>query len=545
MPSVNEPAAFGLLDGEAREDEMYSNTQRKPHINSKRIMMKILLGVLLAFVGLVMVLAIRTMTLKANVEDLQGEGLKTNFEVSIAEGLSDVIRFATISYDRYSPWRINHTAFRGLNEYLFKRFPLVFTDPPSWITHKTIANYSILIHVRGRNAELKPYMLCAHLDVVPVDEKLWTHPPFEGFTDETHVWGRGTLDNKHNLMAILEALALRVERKQVPKRSFYIAFGHDEEISGFNGAKAIAENLASTGVKLEFILDEGLVILKKGVPGLENPMALIGVAEKGYLTVKVKCTDAAKHSSIPSQETAITILAKALTRFTGNAHPAHLTELQESLLREAAPYARFPFNVVYLNLWLFRPLLWLHMSRVNTLASQMRTTSAVTVIEGGSKENVIPNEAEALVNHRILPGYSIREVLEFDQNLVKDIPNVSVEIFRDSGTEPTLASPHDENSFGFSQIKKTTRQIHPTALVAPSLMVANTDTKHYFAANLTESIYRYSAVPMTFADTAMVHGNNEKISKLDFQRLADFYYQLIKNCDEDHTDGATTRRAEL
>lgn len=177
-----------------------------------------------------------------------------------------------------------------------------------------------------------------------------------------------------------------------------------------------------------------------------------------------------------------------------------------------------------------------------------KAESRLALSTGGSKENVIPSEAEALVNHRILPGYSTADVLKYDQDLVEDIPNVSVEIYRvrisdhikhtyrltlhcmlqeknrntvrdlesresnarrilfevlsmyvesnrqffdqDTGTEPVSASPYDRSSFGFRQIKKTTQQIHPTALVAPSLMVANTDTTHYFKANLTRNIYR-------------------------------------------------------
>lgn len=477
-------------------------------------------------------LASRTAVLKASVQYPNSRALEKNFPISIYKGLSEAIRFPTISYDLHSGKQLNHTAFEGLHNLIFKRFPRIFRNPPEWVLHRVIGNYSLLIQVRGLDLRLKPYMLCAHFDVVPVDKKFWTHPPFDGYTDDVYVWGRGALDDKHNVMALLEMLAYRIHFKNRPQRGFFIALGHDEEVHGYSGAKTIAKYLRTLKVTLDFIMDEGLVILQGAVPGVDTPVALIGVAEKGYLTVKVKCESVSKHASMPSRETVITTLSRALTRFINDAHPAYMTALQESLIKEVAPYARFPYDIIYSNLWLFHPLVELAMARNEIISSQMRTTSAVTVIQGGSKENTIPNRAEALVNHRILPGQTIEEVLQYDRKLVKDIPNVSVDIYKKSWSEPIPSSPYSDNTFGYQNIKRTVKRIYPEAIVAPHLMVANTDTRHYFEANLTTNIYRFSPVLLTIDDISTIHGNNERISKLNFRRLADFYLQLTRNCDE-------------
>ncbi|XP_028968595.1 N-fatty-acyl-amino acid synthase/hydrolase PM20D1-like [Galendromus occidentalis] len=476
-------------------------------------------------------LAFRTALLKANVKFPSDRALEKNFPITISQALAGALRFETISYDQSSSKNFNQTAFTGLKKFIFKQYPKIFRKPPEWILHRMIAEHSILLHVYGQDLKLKPYMLSAHLDVVPVDEKLWSHPPFAGYTDDLHVWGRGALDDKHRVMAILEALNLRIERKHRPMRSFFIAFGHDQEVHGLAGAKTIAKYLNTIKSKVEFILDEGPPILKDAIPGVEEPVALIGVAEKGYLTVKVKCVDEARHASIPSHETAITTLSRALSRFTSTAHAAQMTKLLEALVEEIAPYAKFPYDIAYSNMWLFKPLVSRFFSSSDVVSAQMRTTSAVTVIHGGSKENVIPNKAEALVNHQILPGYTIRDVLAADRELIKDIPNVSVDIYK-MDSKPTRASPFGKDAFGYNQIKRAVKKIFPEAIVAPSLMVANTDTKHYLQANLTENVYRFSPVLLSLADISSIHGNDEKISKINFRRLADFYLQLLYNCDE-------------
>ncbi|OQR68278.1 putative carboxypeptidase PM20D1-like [Tropilaelaps mercedesae] len=487
---------------------------------------------LFALTTFLLYLAFRTALLKAAVQYPSSRALEKHFPISIYEGLAEAIRFPTISYDMHSGKQLNNSAFEGLRKYISARFPRIFHNPPEWISHRLIGSHSLLIQVRGLDPGLLPYMLCAHLDVVPVDEKLWTHPPFDGYTDDVYVWGRGALDDKHNVMALLEMLALRVHLKDQPQRGFFIALGHDEEVHGYSGAKTIAKYLQTLKVKLDFIMDEGLVIVQGVVPGVETPIAFIGVAEKGYLTVKIKCETSAKHASMPSQETPITTLSRALSRFTNDAHPAFMTELQESFVKELAPHARFPYDIVYSNYWLFRPLIKFAMSKKDVTNCQMRTTSAVTVIQGGSKENVIPNRAGALVNHRILPGQTVQEVLQHDKDLVKDIPNVSVDIYKRSWSEAIPASPYTDDNFGYQNIKRTVNRIYPEAIVAPNLMIANTDTRHYYAANLTNNIYRFTPVLLSMEDISTIHGNNERISKLNFRRLADFYFQLTRNCDE-------------
>jgi len=163
-------------------------------------------------------------------------------------------------------------------------------------------------------------LLMAHMDVVPVEaatESSWHQPPFSGRVAEGFIWGRGAMDDKASVMGLLEAVEHLLESGFEPQRTVYLAFGHDEEIGGNSGAAKIAGLLQSRGLELEYVLDEGLNIFNGIVPGISAPVALIGVAEKGYLTLQLTAESPGGHSSAPPEHTAITVISRALQRLEG------------------------------------------------------------------------------------------------------------------------------------------------------------------------------------------------------------------------------------
>lgn len=177
-------------------------------------------------------------------------------------------------------------------------------------------NYSLLFHVQGSDSSLAPYLLCSHLDVVPAHADKWEVDPFGGVVKDGFVYGRGATDVKNSLMAIMESLNYLITNKFEFQRSLWIAFGHDEEINGFDGARHIAETFRKKGIThFEYLLDEGMMIFSSSlVPGVNDYVAIIGVSEKGYSTIELNATAYSGHSSKPPEETAITILGRAVSK---------------------------------------------------------------------------------------------------------------------------------------------------------------------------------------------------------------------------------------
>uniref|UniRef100_A0A8D1E3V7 N-fatty-acyl-amino acid synthase/hydrolase PM20D1 n=1 Tax=Sus scrofa TaxID=9823 RepID=A0A8D1E3V7_PIG len=199
-----------------------------------------------------------------------------------------------------------HSPYKELRENIF---PTVFKT--SFIRHEVVGEYSHLFTVHGSDPSLQPYMLLAHIDVVPAPDEGWDVPPFSGLERNGFIYGRGTIDNKNSLMGILQALELLLIRNYIPRRSFFIALGHDEEVMGVNGAQKISALLQARGVQLAFIVDEGSFIFDGFIPGLKNPFAMVAVSQKGLINLMLQVNTTPGHSSAPPKETSIGILAAA------------------------------------------------------------------------------------------------------------------------------------------------------------------------------------------------------------------------------------------
>ncbi|MBX7219752.1 MAG: M20 family peptidase [Blastocatellia bacterium] len=484
-------------------------------------MVKTVLGISLGILLLLaVVIAVRTARFSSHQVPAERPTAVTGDMQAAASHLAQALTFPTISYD--SKERISAEAFRNLHQFLETTYPRTHEV----LTKETVNEYSLLYTWKGRDPQLKPILLMAHLDVVPVETGgAWHQPPFGGVIADGFIWGRGAWDDKSGVIGILEAVELLLQQGFQPRQTVYLAFGHDEEIGGLNGAAAIARLLAQRNVRLECVLDEGHLVSDGIMPGVKVPVAFIGVAEKGSLTLELRADSEGGHSSMPPRHTAIGILAAALARLDEHPMPGGLTNVTRSMFEVIGPEMPLTNKIVLANLWLFQPLLERQLAASPSTDAVLRTTTAPTMLEGSQKENVLPITAKAIVNFRIRPGDTIASVCAHVQKTVADD---RIKIRTLDGTEPSPESPID--SRGFRQIERSIRQIFPTALVSPGLVVGATDSKHF--AKISDGTYRFLPVVATAADLPRFHGTNERISVTNFGQVVRFYAQLLQNLDQ-------------
>jgi carboxypeptidase PM20D1 len=477
---------------------------------------------------LVLSLAVVLVARTARFNSLQA-GPEGQVEIAVdereaASRFAATLMFPTISFQ--DPTQLDSLAFRDLHSYLESTYPLVHSN----LEREVISGLSLLYTWEGRDPTLDPVVLMGHMDVVPVipgTEGDWTHPPFGGVIADGYVWGRGAMDDKSSVLAILEAVEALIRDGHQPGRTIYLAFGHDEEIGGGDGARVIANLLSERRREgLAFVLDEGGVIAEGLMPGIDGPVAIIGIAEKGGVDLELKVEGAGGHSSMPPERTNIGILARAITRLEENQFPGQLDGAAMSMFRYVGPEMKFLPRLMFANLWLFRPLVERELVRNPQTAAMVRTTTAATIIEGGVKSNVLPINATAVVNLRILPGETVETVTERVREVIDD-ERVQV---TGAGREPSPVS--DPDSPAFRLLGKTLRQVIPDddLVISPYLVMGGTDARYY--AGLSENVYRFFPARIGEEDIERAHGTNERLSVESFSASVRYFYQLIKNSDE-------------
>lgn len=436
----------------------------------------------------------------------------------VAGHLAEAIRCETIS--RKDGDAADLAAFRELRRVLESLYPRVHAT----LEREIISDASLLYTWRGTNLELPPVLFCAHLDVVPADPSTldqWEYPPFSGIIADDFVWGRGTLDDKCQVIGLLEAAELLLKEDFTPERTIYFAFGQDEEIGGNKGAVQIAANLAERGEQLEAVLDEGGGINQGVLPGIDIPVALIGIAEKGSVSLHIKAAAQPGHSSMPGKTTAIGILAQAITRVEANPLPARLDFLR--IIYSALGAAVKPtVQAAFANTWLFGGWLKRKLSANPNTNASIRTTTAVTMVSGGVKENLLPAIAEAVVNYRLLPGDTAEDLAEYTRLVIND-PRVTVEYNPEKAREASaLTSP---SGGAFQSLATAIRQVYPGAEAAPYLVLGGTDARNY--AGLSDQVLRFTPLLTTPDDISRVHGINERVHVGSLARMVQFYMHLF------------------
>jgi carboxypeptidase PM20D1 len=333
----------------------------------------ILIGTLL----LVVVLLVRTFTFgeRARAVAVERAPAIPIDAARVAGNLSRVLQFETVVYQDSSEF--DATPFRDLHAYLEATFPSVYAE----LDVETVNGLSLLYKWQGTEPGLEPILLMAHQDVVPaVDAAAWSYPPFSGASADGFVWGRGALDVKSSVVGILEAVDYLLKQDYRPQRTIYVAFGHDEEVGGHGGAAQIAELLRSRGVHFDYVLDEGGAVVDGVVPDVAVPVAMVGIAEKGYVTLELSIEREGGHSSMPPPHTAVGELSSAIVELERTPFPPQ-TEFAERLFYYIAPHLPFPRRMIVSNLWAFKPVV-VRLLRANRETNALiRTTTAATIFE--------------------------------------------------------------------------------------------------------------------------------------------------------------------
>jgi carboxypeptidase PM20D1 len=446
--------------------------------------------------------------------------------VAAAARLATAVRIPTISTG--SGAQVDTAAFRALHDTLAALFPRVHAS----LKRELVNGLSLLYTWRGTDSAAAPVVLMGHMDVVPVpasNMKEWQHAPFSGDIADGYIWGRGTLDDKSTVLAILEAVEEMLAAGITPSRTVYLTFGHDEEVSGQYGAKAIVNTLVARGVKPALVIDEGGVVADSLVPGIAGRAALVGIAEKGYVSLKLTAKAMGGHSSMPPTRTAVGALSAAVARLEATPFPSSLGGATRGMLDAMAPYLPASRKAVFANLWLTAPLVQRVLSASSSSAAMLHTTIAPTMLSAGVKDNVLPPEATAIVNFRIAPGETVETVIAHVKRAIADTA-ISVAPNDSAFANPSQVS--DPKSPAFALIASTVRGMFPgEALpVIPYLVPGGTDAK--FWGPHSDRVFRFLAIPLRNGDTERVHGVNERVSVSGYGSAIQFFSRLLRSLDQ-------------
>lgn len=437
---------------------------------------------------------------------------------SPAQRLGEAVRIQTISYQDRD--RIDYSQFARFNQFLRDNYPLVFDS----LEVETVSGFSLLLRWPGSDPTLAPVLFTAHTDVVPVEpgtEQDWQHPPFAGVVADGRIYGRGTLDDKVGVLGLLEAAQQLLAEGFVPRRSIVFAFGHDEEISGHDGASALAERMRELGLHFSWMVDEGGMLVSDNPLLSGKTMAMINIAEKGYLTLVLTATGEGGHSSNPPQVSTIGRLSNALARIEANPFPPRLVVPVTAMFETLAPHVDQPERMIFENLWLTDGLVARNMAEDRATMPFVRTTTALTMFNAGVKENVVPQRAEARVNFRLLPGDEPEDIVRHIEGVVNDpLVEISYEQWDNRPGVAAIDGP------GYAVISEAIEAVYPEAVVVPSLLTATTDTRHYV--DLADDQYRFHGVEVATSQATSIHGTDEYVEVLSYERSIAIARRMIE-----------------
>lgn len=434
-------------------------------------------------------------------------------EMPVAIKLSELIQIPTVS--RRDPALEDGAAFQAFTEKLHALYPHVAAN-----CHRLLVGNKGIVYCWRGHSDQRPSVLMSHYDVVPVQQEGWERDPFSGDVAGGYVHGRGAYDTKCTLAAAMEAADGLIADGFVPQQDVYLAFAGDEEVMG-SGAPAILAALQEAGVTPGFVLDEGGGLSPEALPGVKLPCALVGIAEKGMVELTLTASSRAGHASAPPRHTALGQLARGIRRMERWPWPARFSPPVQAMVDSLGPHAPFRYRLIYANLKFLRPLISLVTGLAGgNVSATLRTTSAFTMAQGSDAFNVLPGKARATANLRVLPGETSRSVKRRAARLLRE---KCYELQVEPICEPSPVSRTDDA--GWALLNEAIRETWPEALVAPYLMVACTDSRHY--SRVSENVYRFSGIPCGKEDRGLMHAPNERISLSALAKCQAFYEALI------------------
>lgn len=480
----------------------------------KKILFVILLFILI-FIGFI---AFNTITAPNKQRKIEASTLP-NLPDSALKHFQQAITYPTISYGDAAKW--DSIPFIQFRKFLEATYPLVHQK----LEREIVSKYSYVYKWTGKDNTLKPYILMAHQDVVPIEESTrnqWHFEPFGGTVKNGYICGRGTTDDKINLISILESTEKLLKENFEPNRTIYFIFGHDEELGGKDGAKKIATLFEQRNIKADLIIDEGGFVTKEKVPGITKPVALIGTAEKGYMSIEFSVNKIGGHSSMPENETAIDILTKAIVKLRANPFEARFVASTKNLFEFLGPEMKFPNNVAFANPTIFKSLIVKNYEKSGSGNAMIRTTFVPTIINAGIKDNVVPTLATAIVNFRLLPGDSSKNIIQKVKEIINDERVVLKDFNREFSPEATPTASTE--TAAFKSIDSIIKKSYQGILTTPFLMIGGTDSKHFYG--VSNNIFKFS--PMQ--DPIGFHTIDEQVSIESYRHSLWFFEQLMRSC---------------
>ncbi len=509
--------------------------------------MKKLLFILIGIVViLLIVVLIKTFTYpfkKTNSKNT--DGWKMIKDDSAIQRLSGGLKIPSVSAGELGDF--DYSAFDTIKEYLKTSYPLVYENAE----FEEVNKYGLVFRLKGSDPSLAPILFLSHTDIVPpgdadVKDKNenifrpddpplppvskvaedWDFGPFSGAVANGRIYGRGTIDMKGMLFSLMESLNHLIKSKHIPKRDIYLAFGFDEEVGGQEGAAKIAAYFKGKNLMFDAVYDEGGLILEKGsVAGINSEVAVIGCAEKGFLSVKIKVKGLGGHASMPPTESAIGKAAVIMQRLEHDQMKPMITPLINQFFTNIGGSMSFVNRMGIANQWLLKPVLLSQLTKNNSTNALVRTTTALTMMKGSDAPNVLSPEVEFVVNFRLLPGNTVQDVKE---HIAKATKGFDVEIEEiDNVKEASAVSPTDTKAFKL--IEAAIKEIHPTAIATPYLTVGATDAYKYQI--VSKNIYRFMPIKINDAEKQSIHSTNEYLSIENYMKMIHYFEYIMRNYD--------------
>ena len=427
--------------------------------------------------------------------------------------LAEMIRCKTVSDTDES--REDDAEFEKFEALLPRLFPNVHAA----CEFTKLSKRSLLFRWKGKDSS-KARVLMAHYDVVSVEQSLWQKPAFGGIIEDGVLWGRGTLDTKGTLNGIMQAAEQLIGEGFEPQNDIYLAFSGNEETNGY-GAPAIVRYFKEKGIRPALVCDEGGAVVEKVFPGVKEPCALVGIAEKGLCNLRFTVEGKGGHASAPPPHTAVGVLSRACARAESKPFPSRLSKPAKEMFGILGRHSTFAYRLIFANLWLFGGLLDAICKKSGgELNALMRTTAAFTQMSGSKGMNVLPPRAQMVANLRIMCGESVESAKAYMEKTIAD-DSVKVEVVY--GMDPSNVS--ETRGEAWDMMKRAISQTWQGALVSPYLMLACSDSRHY--GEISDHVYRFSAMALSKEERASIHGNDERIPLEKVCRTVEFYLRLI------------------